>query len=291
MKRWWLLSPSFLFSRWAIAAACCLGGASKSFISLSRLQKYEVGTALSYKEDYGRFNAAGDVENTESHRSLALTLGAGMRLHPDWQIQMQVPLISQTQSYGSSLLNRAGLGDISLGVEWTALEALFTDDWYPTIRLQGGVTIPTGSIEQKQNGAYQPGTGNGMWEPYVGVGVEKRFGAVSLGMRGSFTARLGARERLGNQFELSEVLSYSFSPRVSLALGSSQTWNGDTFANGRVVTGTRGNSISAFIQPTYFIDRVWSVAVSADFTVPQYGWSRNAPASQAVSIVTRYGFF
>lgn len=246
---------------------------------------------MSYKENYGRFNANGDVESAEAHRSVALTLGVGMRLHPDWQIQTQVPLISQTQSYGGALLNRAGLGDVSLGGEWTAVEALFTDDWYPTIRIQGGLKVPSGSVESKQNGAFRPGTGNGMWEPYVGVGLEKRFGAVSLGVRGSFTARAGGRERLGNQIELSEVLSYGFSPRFAVAVGSSQTWNGDTFANGRVIPGTRGNSISAFLQPTYFLDRAWSVAVSADFTVPQYGWSRNVPASQAVTAVTRYGFF
>ncbi len=294
LMRWLRLSWfSLFFSRWVLAAACCIGGASKSFISLTRLQKYEVGTSLSYKEDYGRFNSSGEAEKTELHRTIALTIGAGMRLHPDWQIQALVPLVTQAKSYGATLADRRGVGDVSIGVDWTALEALFTDDWYPTIRLQGGVKLPTGSVEKKVDGTWTPGTGNGMWEPYVGVGVEKKLGATSLGLRASYTHRLAPAtgDRLGNQFELSETVAYNFSNRLSLALGSSQVWTGNTFANGRTIAATSSNTVSAFIQPTFFIDRVWSIAATAEFTVPQVGWSRNTPAAQSFAIVTRYGFF
>jgi len=274
-----------------IAAACCLGGSSKSFLSLQRLQKYEVGTALSYKEDYGRFSAAGSLESSEVHRTFQMVLGAGTRVHPDWQLHAFVPLVSQVKSYGSRLENAFGLGDVSVGVDWTAVEALFTTDWYPTIRVQAGLKLPTGGTEKKVSGTWQPGTGNGMWEPYLGVGFEKKIGQFTAGVRGGVTARASSGDKLGTQLELAESLAYNFSPRFSVAAGSSQTWTGDTTVGNRTIASSSSRSISFFAQGTYFIDRTLSVALSAEFTAPQSGWSRNSPATQSISLITKYGLF
>ncbi len=291
-KKW--LAPFSLFglSRLGFAAACCIGGSSKSFISLQRLQKYEVGTSLSYKEDYGRFTPTGDVEPVETHRTVSVLIGAGVRFHQDWQMQMTVPLLSQAKSYGARSETAYGLGDTTLGVDWTVLEALFITDWYPTIRLQTGVKIPSGSVEEKTGGVWRPGTGNGLWEPYVGIGFEKSLGKFKLGIRTGYTTRMTAtRDRLGDVFELSESLSFSPLPRLVLAVGTTQSWTGNSQVGGKTIAGSSGNAISVFMQPTFFIDRFWSVAVSAEFTVPQARWSHNSAASQSYSVTTRYGFF
>ncbi len=274
-----------------MAAACCLGGSSKSFLSLQRLQKYEFGTSLSYKEDYGRFGGAGLIEPGEVHRAFQMMMGGGMRLHPDWQIHAFAPLVSQTKSYGARTDSSFGLGDVSVGVEWTALEALFTTDWYPTIRVQGGVKLPSGSTEKKVSGAWVPGTGNGMWEPYASIGLEKKFGQFTFGLRGGITGRFSSGDRLGPQLDLTETIAYNFSPRFSLAVGSTQWWNGNSNVAGKSIANSGGNAITAFVQPTYFIDRTWSISLAADFSVPQAGWSHNTPATQSVSLITRYGLF
>jgi len=274
-----------------MAAACCLGGSSKSFLSLQRLQKYEFGTALSYKEDYGHFGSAGLIEPGEIHRTFQMMMGGATRLHPDWQIHAFAPLVSQFKSYGARQDSSLGLGDVMLGVEWTALEALFTSDWYPTVRVQTGLKLPTGSVEKKIGGTWTPGTGNGMWEPYASLAFEKKLGQFTLGLRGGFTGRFSSGDKLGPQLDLSETVAYNFTPRFSLAVGSTQWWNGNSNVSGKTIADSGGSAITAFVQPTYFLDRTWSVSLAADFSVPQNGWSRNTPATQSVSLITRYGLF
>ena len=48
-----VLLIALFVSRAALGAACCLGGSVKSFISLQRLQTYEVGFSTSVRDVYG----------------------------------------------------------------------------------------------------------------------------------------------------------------------------------------------------------------------------------------------
>lgn len=276
----------------ARAAACCAGGNPKSFITLQRLQTFEVGLSSTFRDVYGEYDLYGDLEDSGRNQTLSLLFGAGARLTTDLQASLTLPLVHQENKFGRDANTRSGLGDIILGAQYTLLESLFQDEWYPTVTLAAGIKTPTGKIETNLGGVRTPGTGNGTWEPFLGVGLQKTYGPAILAFRASYSARL-AKDALdkGDAVELIESVSYLFSQPFSIAAGLTQTWTLDDRISGQTKADSATRVASAFIAPTYFLTRYWSIGGGVDFALPLDRAGVNQQAGRSVTLTTKYGFY
>lgn len=271
-------------------AACCSGGSPKSFISLSRLQNHEIGLSTTFRQVYSFFNAYGEQEEAQKNQTTSVTLGVGTRLSQDFQVSAILPFVRQVT--GANTPSREGVGDATVSAQYTAVESLFSSDWYPTLHLIAGVKLPTGLQATKDGKQLLPGTGNGKWEPFVALGMQKNFGPVTLALRSAYTARL-LHENIdsGDAIELVESLSYLFSERLSVALGSAQTWTWNDKIDGLIRPDTNTRAVSVFVSPTYFLNRYWSVSTAVDGALPIERIGVNSQAALSFSLTSRYGFY
>ncbi len=205
-----------------------------------------------------------------------------MRLNDDLQAFLVVPWVYRSNGGGRVDTNRAGVGDVIVGATYQLVETMFRDDWYPSITVTGGAKLPTGSVDTKVDGRFTPGTGNGVWEPFVGVGFEKPIGLPTLALKATFTGRMGARGLgIGNMFELTGTVSLPFTQRFNFGAGVTQAW---IFKDGQRVA-------SVFVTPTYYLTRFWSLAASAELAVPIAGFGVNQQMPRSVTLTAKYAFF
>jgi hypothetical protein len=276
----------------AYPLACCAGGNAKSFVSVKSLQKYELGIATSFRDVYGVYNRDGDIEDFAKNQSVTLSLGLAARLARSLQGTFVIPFVYRYFESGSSNRSGATVGDALIGIQYTLVEPVFHDDWYPTVSAFGYLKFPSGSIAGKIKGVEIPGTGNGIWEPSVGVQLEKPIGTLTATLRASYTGRIARSEtKEGDSFELMESLSLPIGKHFVVATGSSQTFYNERSINTVPIHGSGGKSISIFLTPTVFLTQLLSVSGGIEFSVPLHGWGRNQPASQLFSLAARYALF
>jgi len=232
-----------------------------------------VGISASVRDVYGRYNDYGELERSAKNLTSTLSFGAATRLGANMEAFLVIPMIFQETAYGERLGTRSSIGDIVLGSKWTILESLFADDWYPTAALLYGIKFPTGSLETRNPaGQIIPGTGNGIWEPYLGLDLKKRLGRFTFAIGGSYTFKW--------QVEIAESATFHASRRLGLALGSSQLW---AFSSQRVVT--------AFISGTYFPNPFLSVGLTFDSAIPIERFGANQQAARTIIATMKYAFF
>lgn len=276
-----------------IGSACCAGRGPKTFISLAELQTYELGLSVSNYRVFGRHNMYGEPEETDHNQLYTLSLGAGVRLLPSIEISAVIPFSYHEMGFGSARVHNTQVGDIVIGGRTTIVRSLFRDDWYPTIAVHAGLKVPTGSIEKFEASKFSPGTGNGLWEPFVGIGMKKEYGMVTLSFDATYTQRVGriATFKEGNKFELSEMAAFPFSRRFSVGLGSTQSWVMRGSLGGGPVADTEGRAVSAIASSTYFLTEFWSIAAAFESGIALHGLGVNQQLAQSISLTTKYGFF
>lgn len=292
MQRW--VAILLLFAETARGASCCLGGSPKTFIQLRRLQTYELGLSTSVRDIYARYDAYGEKESTDGNQTYAVTWGAGARLSEYLQTFAVFPLVYQVNRYGNTTSSLARPGDATVGMSWTLVEHLFFDDWYPTVILTTGAKIPTGKREAIQNGRHIPGTGNGIWEPFLGASVRKDFEWATLSLSANFTRPFGTLDygvKDGNHWELIEAVSVPVNRRFSVGGGANQTWISEKAQNGATLANSNERSIGAFLTTTYFLTPLVDITGTFDFTVPIEHLSVNYPAYRSVILTVKYGFY
>jgi hypothetical protein len=276
----------------AFGAACCGGGGPLSFITLQQLEDVQIGMATSVRDVFGWYNPYGELEETERNQTYTVTLGAGKRLTPDLALTATVPLVYQANGAGRSATSRASLGDTLVGAQYTVMRALFQDDWQPTVTLNAGAKLPTGAVERFGLNRYLPGTGNGQWEPYLGVQLQKSYRAWIFSLTGNYSLRLPRDGySVGDRIDAIESVTYLFDRRFSLGLGSDQSWLTRAEIAGRYVPDSAGRAIDVFLTPTYFLTQVFSISATASATLPIPGWGVNHQAARAFTLTTQYGFF
>lgn len=276
------------------AAACCIGGNPRTFIQLKRLQTYELGLSTAVRDVYGNFDAFGTRERTDGNQTYTISWGGGMRLSETWQAYAVLPIVHQINRYGGVLTNRTGPGDVSLGVTFTAVEQLFFDDWYPTVNLMAGAKLPTGRTESVVAGQRTPGAGNGLWEPYVGLGLRKDFEWVTLSVTATFGRPFGLLEgrlREGNRWELIESFNLPLDRRLSLGGGASQTWVETKSQDGAKLAGSDSRSAALFATATYFVTPLVELSSAVDFSMPVDKLAKNYPAYRGLAFTLKYGFY
>jgi len=274
------------FSSGFYAASCCVGGGAKSFIQLRNFEKYQLGFSLFHKENYAKFNPYGDLKETKPNQTTTSSLGAGMRLRDDLDVNFLVP-ISRVES-------STGLGDSMVGARYTLVDPLFLSDWYPKVNLSVQLKMPTGN----QDG----GNGNGLWEPGLSLIFEKDFNLVLLNFGTSYTYRsvktgkehftgqnISVKE--GDKFELSETVILPVTDTLSFALGSSQTWELASQINGEGVKDSHGRSIQGVISGTYYLSRIWKMTIGFDTTLPVEGWGTTLAATRTFTLTSTYSIY
>ncbi len=285
--------PLFLFTSLLEAATCCLGGGPKSFISLQRLEKYQVGLTTGYRGVFAHYNVYGELEETSKNQSVSAALGAGVRILDPLQISATLPVVYQENQAGRTLSTRTNVGDIFVGSQYTILESLFQSDPYPTVSILAGLKVPTGALESSTNGNVR-GTGNGLWEPSVGFLLQKNYSFLAGSFRGAFTKRIpksGVLDREGDLFELNESLAVNITQQFSLLAGLSQAWTRAGFQGGKEVAETHTRTISGLLSSTYFFTRFASATLSLESVLPVESWGMNSQAYRSISLTTRYGFY
>lgn len=275
-------------------AACCGGGGPKSFLSLQELQNFDVALLSSFQDSYGWYNSSGEAFSRRGPVDYSLQISSVGRLAPNWEAFGRVPMVYRVTDYGANRQARSSLGDISVGLRWTFLRSLFVEDPFPTISLVMAGKIPSGLTETIEQGVFRPGTGNGLWEPLVGLSFRKDYYGWLGNIDFTFVTPYGnlkgqmVRE---NQINLTETLSYAFSRQFNLGGGSTQSWTFAKEMNGKDLPEAGGRSLSLFTTANYFLTQFTSVGTAFEWSVPADGFGVNQPINRTLSFNVRHGFY
>ena len=283
---------SFLFGAYVHAATCCLGGGPKSFISLQRLEKYQIGLSTGVRDVFAHYNIYGELEESPKNQTITAALGVGVRIFDPLQLSVMVPFVYQQNQVGPSIATRKNLGDTFAGFQYTIIESLFQSDKYPTVAIQAGVKFPTGAVESSTSGNVR-GTGNGLWEPTMGLLLQKNYSILSGSVRAAFTKRVPTAkitDREGDLIELNETLALNFTQRLSVAAGLGQAWTRAGYQNGVEIPDTHSRIISALFSATYFVTRQASLTAAFESALPVEAWGMNQQAYRSFSLTARFGF-
>lgn len=292
MRQW--ITIFALLAETARGASCCVGGSPKTFIQLRRLQTYELGLSTSLRDIYARYDSYGERQASDGNQTYSVSWGAGARLTEYLQAFATLPLIYQVNHYGSNSTSAALPGDAIMGFSWTVLEHLFFDDWYPTVNITAGAKLPTGRRESIVEGRHIPGTGNGLWEPFLGASIRKDFEWVTLSLSANYNRPFGTLMggiTDGNRWELIESMSLPLNRRFSIGGGLNQTWIGEKGQNGAALANSSERSIGAFFTTTYFITPLVDLTGTFDFSMPSNHLSVNYAAYRALTVTIKYGFY
>ncbi len=268
------------------AASCCVGGSTKSFIQLRNFEKYQLGISLSYKNDFAKYTPYGTLVDAKKKETFTSSIGGGMRLREDLDTSIVVPL--------SQVENSTGLGDIALGLRYVIVDPLYISDWYPKISLTASLKTPTGN-QDGQNG-------NGIWEPGLGLLLDKDYIDFLVNFSAGYTYRVQKQGtdpftnnsisvKEGDKIELSESVIVPLTESLSMAVGSSQVWELATQINAKDVDDSHGRSVQGFLSATYFFSRMWKMTAAFDSTLPVEWWGTTLPATRSVSLTSTYSIY
>lgn len=295
-----LLLAGFI-SQSLYGAACCGGEGPKSFLQLRELQSYQLGISTSLKDIYGRYDEYGDLIRTDKSQTYTLSAGAAAKVTEDLDAQLLVPWVYQVKEYTGNPNSAGNLGDISVGARYALVRAFFHDDWYPSIFVSGGLKFPTGTVEALSNeGKITPGSGNGIWEPYLGVFLQKNVGFATLGLSATYTGRFkrtvdtvqGPQSvKEGDRVTLGESGTIPLSERWSLTLGSNQTWDMARQLNGSAVADSAARFVTGVVSTTYFLTRYWAMSVEGEAALPIAKLGVNQQAARTITMTTSYAFY
>lgn len=285
-----LLTNSKIFG-----AACCAGGGGRSFLSLEDLQSYEIGISTSQRHVTGAHQRAGKSIDSPGDETFTLSAGASARIFFDIEAFAVVPTVLRKMDFAGTSASKTNLGDISVGGRIPLLRPL-PSDAPPALTLLLGMKFPTGNVLEIQNGEATPGTGNGIWEPSLGLEIKKSLSLWTLATTASYTLRLpkdqyGHRSKDGNRLELAATLSYPVSSRFSLMAGIGAYWDGENQLDGAVQSGTNAKSSYSIFSATYYLNRFWGLTAQLEHSLPWDGFGRNQAIARTLTLSTTYGFF
>lgn len=291
--RWFLFF--FLIPRLVWAGACCIGGGPRSFVQLRQFQSYDLGIATSFKDNFARLNSYGEAVETEKLQTYTVALGASAKVLPRTEAYTILPVVLKNRNLGPESRSRANLGDVLVGGRFSLYDPLYMEDWFPETKILFSVKAPSGTTDEV-------GTGNGIWEPSLGVQFQKDFSNLIAAMSVSFTHRfprsvkspvstsyLSVKE--GDRIEVSETVTVPLTQDWSVALGSSQVWDLGGSVNNKGTEDSHGRYISGLLSATYFIDRFWRVSAAFEGVLPFSKWGANEDAYRTVTLTSTYAIY
>ena len=285
------------------AAACCLGSGPKSFLQLRHLESYGLGVSTSFRDVYARYNDYGEMIAAEKDQTYTTSLAASLRLTEMADAYAIVPWVFQWTGSGGATRESGNFGDVLLGARYAIYENLFQQDWYPDLMLNVGIKVPSGTVDTLTSaGVLSPGTGNGLWEPFVGFTVQKDLQWVVLSFSPAYTHRFSRQIpdpvsaalvsiNEGDRIELDESAAFPITERFSLSVGSSQSWDLDRRVSGRAVPDTGDRVTSVFAGVSYFVTRYCNVSAGGDGSIPIDWFGKNQEVYRSASMTLTYAFY
>ncbi|MDD9943256.1 MAG: hypothetical protein OXU20_19615 [Myxococcales bacterium] len=228
------------------AQACCGANSTTDFGVVAPWMRATAASSLSYRQGFGSFDTAGRfvAGGDFTDRDVALRIGGGIRLwYQPLQIHGSVPVRIQHRQIGDESATRAGFGDITAALRWTAsqpsVDGISLEDpstFVPLCDLFVGGKAPTGAEPGKDMHPTQADVfGNGAWEASVGTRIAK-----SLTTRHLVALRLQYDVRFETERDQLDDTTAGFKPGNQLNLRfeylytDSIFWTGGLFANLRV---------------------------------------------------------
>lgn len=295
MKLWSFSLFYFVWAQLAWGGACCLGGGPRSFVQLRALQSYDLGVATSFRDVYGRHNPYGDVVRAEKLQTYTMAVGGSARLFQSLETYAILPFVFKNRSIASKMQSAGNVGDALVGARWTLYDPLFSEDWFFETKLLFAVKAPTGTTDAL-------GSGNGIWEPSLGVQFQKDFLSWIAGLSVSYTARFARKVysdvqraalsvKEGDRVELLETVTVPVTRYLSISGGSSQVWDLGSSINGKGVSDSHGRYITGLLSATYFVDRFWKWTLALESTIPVARFGANEDAYRSLTLTSTYAIF
>ncbi|MFM8269469.1 MAG: hypothetical protein ACKN9V_04700 [Pseudomonadota bacterium] len=258
---------------------CCLSGGARSINSLQAMQRIDLGLATSF-QDYS------------SWYNFSLQASTTARLNPNLEMFGRLPLIQHRVDLKTKRDSQTSLGDVGLGLRMTLLRSLFVEDPHPTVSWVVGAKLPTGTQDLQVGNLFQSRSGNGLFEPLVGLSFSKEYYDWLVAIDFSYTRLQGKISNLlveDNQVNVTETLSYALNRNWQMGAGSNQLWSFGRKLNRSALADPTGKSLSVFGLLNYYVTPFTSLGAHVDWAFETL--SRNQPATRSASLSVRYGFY
>lgn len=307
-----LLSPPMAF-----AGSCCGGGAATALI----LPKYAQGMIdLSYDfEKYdGFWNQDGKYTPDPSGsdlRQYRVNAGYARRLAANWQANVVVPYVWNDNRYSSLSSRSEGLGDMTLGLWYEALDDMSAwkireaKDLIPSVLIGPSLLVPTGiSPYDNVNSSFDV-TGRGFYRLDGNILIAKTvnpWNATLSASYGTYIERAVNEEygkyvepyhkKLGDRFSSAFFLSYNYyigsgGDYLTASGGATYLREADSTIDGHrdPNSGFRKEAVG-FMLAYASTDSDWSIRASWNHAVRQDSWGENFPTTDVYSLGVRYVF-
>lgn len=193
----------------SIAQSCCCTGAGANYSILPNLNKNIVGLRWTYSHLYSEkisLNSELNGQRTNIHFHTAELFGR-FNLNRQWQLSAFVPVNFVREKSVASSEQTSGLGDISLMIQYLALDPLRCSGTKSKhqLRLGAGFKLPSGKHKKEDNNLYstslQPGTGS--TDFFFNAIYTYRFNEFGLNLSSSYRANTvnAYRFRFGDKLE------------------------------------------------------------------------------------------
>ena len=281
-------------NRIVLAGSSYSGSAPKSFMQMGPLQTYEMGILTSLSDAIGHFNSIGELNDSPENRTYNLSVGATTRIGVLTDLFLILPFITRIQTSGTTVKSSTAPGDIICGARHRLVDSLFEGESTPKITATVSLKVPTGTTSgSTPTNIHVSGTGNGLWEPTVGVLFFKDLGRAIVAIHPSVTLALGEAQKrefsdfLGHRFEVSETATIPITPFLTGMVSLFENWS----AGNSVINNLSGRGMGATIGASYFFNRLWSVAVNAESSITIKNFSINQPAVRTLTFQSNYSIF
>jgi len=254
-----------------------------NFLWTHDLSSMGFGLASYIEETIGAFAEDGTYLPETKAQRIGIMAGYAVRFSENLETYSVVPWLYHSQNGQKSL----SLGDIELGARITLWHNLFRGD-FPTLRFLVLLKTPTG---RRAATPHLPATGNGYWEPGVGLEITKSYGNLRLDLQAAFYKRFGNATATSvpkaNHADFSQTASFGIGKKFFVALGLREQIQ---FASSDAPNGAGSYRISAIGSGAYFIDPSWSISTSFDYGIPSDGFGNNRDALRKFTLSTTYSF-
>ncbi len=281
-------------SKIALAGSSYSGNAPKSFMQMGPLQTYEMGILTSVSDSIGRFNSIGELNDSPENRVYNLAVGATTRVGVLTDLYLIVPFITRIQASENLIKSSTGPGDIIFGARHRLVDSLFEGEWAPKITGTFSLKVPTGTTSGAvPANIHVSGTGNGLWEPTLGALFFKDLGQAIVAINPSVTLALGDKQRrdssefLGHRIEVSETATIPITPFLTGMLSLIENWS----AGNSLTKNLSGRGMAATVGASYFLNRLWSVAINAESSITIEKFSVNQAAVRTLTFQSNYSIF
>lgn len=258
-----LLAPA------ALASACCAGATSDVPATLGRCEKAAVALSVGSAIELGRWNGESRwTESSDGWTEGRATLAAAYRWARWGQVGVGLPFLLNDRFAGELSSSGGGVGDASVSLRFDPIE----EARWPTPIIDLGLVLPTGrDWTASQDPLLADVTGEGLWQPWLGLGFEHTLRAWPVrarlsyrGLPGAPTARLGGSLGVGRYFGTHWTVAGSWSAEYRPG--------GGNFRNGLDLSLVYGQPLA------------WRAWVSAGSDLPAPGLGRDEHGEARVSL-------